>query len=74
MIKNVNVLNSHRKTIDKFTAKIGSAPTYKDYLDGVQVNWAANGKSFMWRSNIPDKVEIYTGDDYNIHYLYLDEI
>ncbi len=74
--KNTVVLRKKQSLVDKITAKLSSPPvSYRDYLDGVQVNWVVNGKSYMWRSNdCPDRVEIYTGDDYNMSYMYLDEI
>lgn len=74
--KNTDVLLENKSIVDKITVKLGSAPiTYRDYLDGIQVNWVTNGKSYMWRSNdCSDRVEVYTGNDYDIYYLYIDEM
>ena len=74
--KNTDVLLKNRSIVDKITAKLGSAPvTYRDYLDGIQVNWVINGKSYMWRNNnASDRVEVYTGNNYDIYYLYIDEM
>ena len=73
---NTNVLRTNQNIIDQITSKLGSTPvSYRDYLDGIQVNWVANGKSYMWRNNeSPDCVEVYTGNDYDIYYLYINEI
>ena len=37
----------------------------KDFYDGVQVNWAGGGHSFMWRSVQwdPEMLELYTHGD-----------
>tara|TARA_Y100001958_G_C20906750_1_gene326554 strand:- start:196 stop:429 length:234 start_codon:yes stop_codon:yes gene_type:complete len=73
---NTEVLLKKRSIVDKITAKLCTPPvSYRDYLDGIQVNWVVNGKSYMWRSNdCPDRVEVYIGNDYDIMYMYLDEV
>ena len=37
----------------------------QDFYEGVQVNWAGSGHSFMWRSVQWDTemIELYTGND-----------
>lgn len=72
---NTVVLINKRHIIDKITAKLKSPPvSYRDYLDGIQVNWVTNGKSYMWRSNNNScSVEVYAGNN-NIYYLYIDEL
>ena len=45
-----------------------------DYLDFVQVNWEKDNKRLMWRSNYADRLEIFEGDDYNVTYIYIEDL
>lgn len=74
VFKNIEVYKESLDTIRKFSEKIGSSPvSYRDYNDGIQINWTAPGKSYMWRSMIPEKVEVYTGDDHDTYYMLLED-
>lgn len=49
---NENITEDIQKQIYNITAKLGAAPSNIRSYGGelVQVNWIANGKSYMWRS------------------------
>ena len=61
---NENITEEIQKQIYVITAKLG-APPVRVVMWGVhlQVNWIANDKSYMWRSDGRDWVEVYDNSE-----------